>query len=83
MARAATAALLMAVLAASQPVVAQVRAGAPVLVEPELLLRPLKLTEAEIGDLVAFLESLTEKPQRRPVPRRARVLPVAARDGIS
>ncbi len=46
--------------------------GTPVLVEPELLLRPLKLTETEIGDLVAFLESLTEKRPRQTMPRRAR-----------
>ena len=29
----------------------------------ERILKPLKLTESEVADLVAFLESLTEQPR--------------------
>ena len=35
----------------------------------ESILKPLKLTEQEIGDLVAFLESLTEQKSALPPPR--------------
>lgn len=35
----------------------------------EAILKPLKLTEAEIADLVAFLESLTEQKSALPPPR--------------
>ena len=43
----------------------------------EQLLRPLKLSESEIDDLVAFLESLTAPTQRRrhPRPRRSPAVP--------
>jgi cytochrome c peroxidase len=31
----------------------------------ERILKPLKLTESEVADLVAFLESLSEQPRAR------------------
>lgn len=45
--------------------------GVPITVPPDTLLKPLNLSEREIDDVVAFLNSLTEKKNARPAKVRA------------